>query len=75
MEQIRNDKLLEKIAAVVKKLREKKGVSQEKVYNDTNIHVGRIESGKANLSVSTLAALCKYFKVRMSDFFKEVESV
>ena len=56
------------------RLPSKEGVNQEDVYNDTNIHVGRIETAKANLSVSTLSALCKYFKTRLSDFFKRVEN-
>jgi len=74
MEQIRDRKLLQKISVVIKELREEKGLTQEEVYNDTNIHIGRIETAKANLSVSTLSALCKYFKIRVSDFFKRVES-
>lgn len=74
MEQIRDTKLLKKIASVVKNLREEKGVTQEMVYSDTNIHIGRIETAKANLSVSTLSALCKYFKIRLSDFFKLAEN-
>lgn len=74
MEQIRDTRLLQKIANVVKKLREEKGVTQETVYDDTHIHIGRIEIAKANLSVSTLSALCKYFKIKLSDFFKEVEN-
>lgn len=73
MNQIRNTVLLEKIAAVLKRLREERDLTQETVYNDTGIHIGRIETAKANLSVSTLSALCKYFKVRVSDFFKMVE--
>ena len=74
MEQIRDNKLLQKISIVIKELREEKGVTQEEVYKDTNIHVGRIETAKANLSVSTLSALCKYFKIRVSEFFKRVEN-
>ena len=74
MAQIRNTKLLKKIALVVKELREKKGLTQEDVYNDTNIHVGRIETSKSNLSVSTLAALCDYFEISLSDFHKKVEN-
>lgn len=75
MRQIRDTKLLQKIALVIKQLRDTKGVSQEEVYNDTNIHIGRIETAKANLSVSTLSALCKYFKIKLSDFHKMVEEV
>lgn len=74
MGQIRDNKLLQKIAIVIKELRETKDVSQEEVYNDINIHIGRIETAKANLSVSTLSALCKYFKITLADFFKLVEN-
>lgn len=75
MEQIRDNKLLQKIALVIKQLRLQKGVTQEDVYNDINIHVGRIETSKANLSVSTLSSLCKYFRIKLSDFFEMVENV
>ena len=75
MGQIRDNKLLQKIAIVIKQLRDDKGVSQEDVYNDINIHIGRIETAKANLSVSTLSALCKYFKISLSEFHKKVENL
>lgn len=73
MAQIKDTKLLQKIALVIKQLRNTKDVSQEEVYNDLNIHIGRIETAKANLSVSTLSALCKYFKIKMSEFYRLVE--
>jgi transcriptional regulator with XRE-family HTH domain len=75
MAEIRDTKLLQKIALVVKQLREARSVSQEEVYNDINIHIGRIETARANLSISTLSALCKYFKIKISDFFKMVEDI
>jgi transcriptional regulator with XRE-family HTH domain len=75
MKQIRDTKLLQRIAIVIKKLREESNLTQEDVYNDTNIHVGRIETAKGNLSVSTLSSLCKYFKIKLSDFFQMVEKV
>lgn len=75
MEQLRDTQLLQRIALVIKQLRESKGVSQEDVYNETNIHIGRIETAKANVSVSTLSALCKYFKLPLSEFHKKVESL
>jgi transcriptional regulator with XRE-family HTH domain len=75
VEQIRDIKLLQKIALTIKKLRDENGLTQQDVYNDINIHIGRIETAKANLSISTLAHLCKYFKVKLSDFFKMVETI
>ena len=40
--------LISKVALELKKLREMNNLTQEDVYNDTNIHIGRIESGKSN---------------------------
>ncbi len=73
MAQVKDEVLLRKIAFVLKKLREDAGYTQEQVYNDTGIHIGRIESVSSNLSVSTLSALCKYFKILPSEFHKLVE--
>jgi transcriptional regulator with XRE-family HTH domain len=70
----KNQVLLERIATVLKGLRELKGVSQQDVYNDTNIHLGRIESSKANINITTLSDLCKYFEIKLSKFLEMVES-
>jgi len=75
MPQIRDQKLLQKIALLIKELRERNNLTQETVYFDTNIHVGRIETAKANISVSTLSALCKYFGIPMSKFLKSIEEL
>ena len=72
MAQIRDQELLQQIALKLKKLREKKGVSQEQLYNETDIHIVRIETGKVNISVSTLSKLCSYFDVSLSEFFKKI---
>lgn len=75
MPQVRDKKLLQKIAIVVKKLRTDLNLSQEDVYDDINIHIGRIETAKANISVSTLSSLCKYFDISLSEFHRKVESL
>ena len=75
MPQVRDKILLKKIALIIKELRIEKNLTQESVYNDTNIHIGHIESAKANLSVSTLSMICKYFKISLSEFHKRVENI
>jgi len=70
MGQLRDEKLLHKIAERIKALRLQKGITLEQAYNDTNIHLSRIESSKANISISTLNSLCRYFKISLSDFFR-----
>jgi len=68
--QRKDDILLAEVAGRIKQLREKKGISQEVFYIDTDIHIGRIESSKSNITLSTLSAICQYFNTTLSDFFE-----
>ena len=45
-----------------------KNVTQEDVYNDTGIHVARIEQGKRDISFTTLCKLAEYFGVNINSF-------
>ena len=69
---LKNEKLLQKFSIQLKRHREKKELTQEDVYNDTGIHISRIETGKVNITVSTLAALCDYFDLNLSEFFEKL---
>ena len=75
MAQIRDNKLLQKIALILKQIRQEKGLTQDDVLVDTKIHIARIETAKANLTVSTISELCKYYNLKLSDFFKKVEEL
>ncbi|MBR4350505.1 MAG: helix-turn-helix transcriptional regulator, partial [Bacteroidales bacterium] len=55
--QITDEKLLKQIACGIKQMRVSRGITQEVFYNDTNIHIGRIERGTTNISVSTIKEL------------------
>ena len=70
--QRKNIILVTKIANRIKQLREEKGVSQDSFFIDTDIHIARIESGRSNITVSTLSAICDYFGITLSDFFKDI---
>ena len=61
--------LLEAIAGRLKELRVAKGVSQETVYEDTDIHIGKIETARYNITVSTLSKLCNYYGITLKEFF------
>ena len=65
--------LLKAIAGRLRELRAEKGVSQETVYEDTGIHIGKIETEKYNITVSTLARLCRYYGIALGAFFDQVE--
>ena len=36
------------------------------------LNIGRIESGKHSISLTTLADLCDYYNVPLEDFFKKI---
>jgi transcriptional regulator with XRE-family HTH domain len=69
MTQRNNQQLQLQLAQKLKTLRKEKGVSQQQVYNDTDVHVGRLETGKMNATINTVAILCDYFGLTLSEFF------
>ena len=68
-----NTELISKIVNRIKQLRNEKGVSQDTFYIDTDIHIARIETGKVNITVSTLQDICDYFGISLIDFFVEIK--
>ena len=72
MPQLQDKVLIRKISLKIKEIRILKGITQEQFYYDTGIHLARIESGKANVSVSTMNFICKYFDTTLEDFFKNL---
>jgi DNA-binding Xre family transcriptional regulator len=72
MGQLTNSFLLKAIADRLKEIRNNRSLSQEDVYNDTGIHVARIEVAKANITVSTLEALCRYYDISLKFFFDSI---
>jgi transcriptional regulator with XRE-family HTH domain len=67
--QIKNIKLLRAVSDGLKQIRVTKKLTQEQVFNDTGIHIARVETAKYNISISTLDALCKYYGVTLKEFF------
>ncbi|PKD18432.1 hypothetical protein APR41_04585 [Salegentibacter salinarum] len=65
-----NEEFLLSIAKRFKDLRELIKLTQENVYNDTSVHISRIESGKTNITLLTLKNLCDYFKITIPEFFR-----
>jgi transcriptional regulator with XRE-family HTH domain len=62
------------IGARVRGVREKKGLTQEQAAELTGIHakhVGRIEAGSTNVTISTLIALAAAYEVRLAAFFED----
>ena len=56
------------------KLREARGLSQQKVYIHKGIDMDMIERGEYNLTLTTLSDLCDYYNISIKEFFKGVEN-
>ena len=59
----------------LKEIRLANWLTQNDVYYDLGIHIGRIESYKVDLSIITLNTVCNYFEITLVEFFKKVEKV
>lgn len=70
--QRRDSDFIHAVGKRLKELRNEKGLSQETVYFHTNIHIGRVETGKYNITISTLKQLCDYYGVSVIGFFKGI---
>lgn len=75
MKKIKDKELLTAISMAFKELRDKEGLTQQNVKDDTGIHLGRIETTTNDPSSSTIFELCKYFKIPLSDFYKRLEEI
>ena len=67
--QIKNTELLRAVSRGLKQLRAARELTQEQVFNDTGIHIARVETATYNISISTLDALCKYYGITLKEFF------
>lgn len=66
----------EYLAAVgrrLRKLREERGLSREKVLFRKNVYLYAIESGRLNITVSTLAAICEEYGITLHEFYKGLD--
>ena len=64
-----NEFLMTQVAKKLKELRSVKKLTQAEVYRQTKIHIGRIESGNSNITMSSLSELCKFYQISFEDFF------
>ncbi|MCC8087782.1 MAG: helix-turn-helix domain-containing protein [Rikenellaceae bacterium] len=65
----RNEELVKAVGKRLRELRLTKGLSQDEVYIDTDIHIARMEMGRYNITISTLSDLCDYYGINLKDFF------
>jgi transcriptional regulator with XRE-family HTH domain len=70
--QVKNELLVKDVVVLLKKIRVDRKLTLEDVYNDTGIHIARIESAKTNITLSTLHSLLNYYDIKMVDFFNQL---
>ena len=66
----RNEKQMRAAGMRLRELREARGLSQEKVLFETNIHLSNIENGRQDITIATLVELCSTYDTSLEDFFK-----
>jgi transcriptional regulator with XRE-family HTH domain len=68
----RNEELVKAVGKRLRELRLAKGLSQDVVYIDTDVHIARVEMGRYNITISTLSDLCDYYGITLKDFFDRI---
>lgn len=57
------------ITARLKQIRKDREIRQETVRYDLGVNIGRIEGGRHCITLLTLARLCDYYGITLTDFF------
>jgi transcriptional regulator with XRE-family HTH domain len=70
--QLKDQKLLGSTVDGLKVLRKQRNLTQEDFYNDTGIHISRVETGRVNVTLSTLKTILDYYQVPLSVFFQSI---
>jgi len=66
---------LRELAGRLKAVREERRLTLQEVYNATGIHVSRIESKGLNVTLLTLAILCRYYRVQLAQVVDGIEQL
>lgn len=71
--QRRDDAMLQAIAAKLKELRAKTGMTQLAVAKKTGQNRGRMEAAQSNMTISSLEKTCQFYEISLEDFFDGIE--
>lgn len=71
--QRRDDAMLQAIAAKLKELRAKTGMTQLAVAKKTGQNIGRMEAAQSNMTISSLEKACQFYEISLEDFFDGME--
>lgn len=74
---VMNDDILKRFGLTIKRLRERKGISQEKLGEISDLHrtyIGMIERAERNITLKNIEKLAKALETNISEIFEELES-
>lgn len=66
---------LRELARRLKAVREERHLTLQEVYDATGVHVARIESGRRNAALFTIAKLCNYYNVELRVVVADLEKL
>ena len=69
----RDEKAIRQVAERIRQLRKEHGLTLDALHEDTGLHVKNIESKGMNITISSIAIICRYFEISLEDFFKGLE--
>jgi transcriptional regulator with XRE-family HTH domain len=73
---VKQDSLfLRELARRLKAVREARHFTLQEVYDATGVHVGRVESGKRNVALLTVATLCRFYQVGLGVVVTDLEQL
>lgn len=70
-----NSPFLRELARRLKSIREERHLTLQEVYDSTGVHVGRIETGRRNVTLFTVAMLCRYYRVGIGTVVENMEQL
>lgn len=68
-----NELFYKVLAKELKLERTKTGKTQQEVFMELGIHIGRVEMGHRPINFTTLLKLCNYYSIRVSEILIRVE--
>jgi transcriptional regulator with XRE-family HTH domain len=63
------------LARRLKAVREARSQTLQEVYDATGIHVARLETGRRSVALRTVALLCRYYQVELSQVVAGLEQL
>ena len=65
--------MIRQVTDKLRRIRKARNLTITAVYEDTGIHIGKIETKETNLNITAIGILCKYYEISLEEFFKGID--